>query len=448
MNTVKFKKTIILLAIVILIIGIILIVIALSNNKQNSTNKFTNSEISYEQIAEDNTLDEYNIEEFDFLLASNCIQSYISGINQNNSKYYGTDENGNYKIVVEQEEINKNAYNFLSSEYIEKNNITTQNVYNYVPKVTQDFLFVPINMKAKNTEQIKTFKVSGFVTDLNYNFINYLYVLINLDIENRTFSIEPITNDTYESNDIQNNNVRIQENENNKYSFSQYTSDTVIKQYFKNYKAMMLSNPEIAYLCLDEEYRNKSFTNVESFKKYVNDNKEKYLKINPSAYNTKTISDKNYNEKIIVDQDGHYYIFNTSLANASQFNVMLDTYVIGTSEFNETYLKQKDENKVVLNINRFLYAINDKNPYAYNVLDNTFKENNFNTYEEFETYAKNNFYEYNELAADYDLEKEGNYYIYKTQIRSGQGIAVDTKNITIIMELKENTDFVMSFNMD
>lgn len=441
MDKEAIKKSIIILTIGIVII-IILLIIAFLNSKKEQEEEKTIDKGNMQETQETIT-DKEKIEQYDFLVVSNCVSAYLSGINQNNSSYYGRDENENYTKIVEQEQINKNAYNLLSSEYIEKNAVTLKNVYEHVPKVDQNLMFVPIDMKLKEGENVNKYLVYGYAIDLEYNFIGYLYVIVNLDMDSKAFSIEPIDESIYQTALIENNNIRVPLNENNGYLYQQLSEEYRLKQYFQNYKMMLLSNVDIAYEFLDNDYKEKCFGNVDNFKKYINQNRDKLKAATLEGYEVKINGD--YTEYVEKDVKGEYYIFNISNKNAAEFKVMLNTYIIGSSDMKEEYEKASNSKKVSLNAMRFIYAINDKNYYyAYNILAESFKNRNFNTQEHFEKYVKDYFFEKN-IMKEGSLKEEGQYYTYHLTIEDELG---NTKKLTIIMQLQEGTDFVMSFNIE
>lgn len=430
---------------IIIMITIVVVLLTKIKKKENGKPNNNNNEQIEENLEETQKIvtDEERIEKYDFLVVSNCVSEYLSGINQESSSYYGRDENYNYTKVVEQETINKNAYNLLSSEYIEKNKIDLENVYQYVPKVDQKLVFVPIDMKLKNGENVNKYKVYGYVTDLEYNFISNLYVIVNLDIENKTFSIEPINEKTYQTENIENSNIRIEKNDNNQYTYQQLSEEYRLKQYFQNYKMMLLSNVDLAYKYLDDTYKEKCFGNIDNFKKYVHENRKKLMGITLAQYDAKTQGDlTQYIEK---DTKENYYVFSISNTNPAEFTVMLDIYVMNLSKVEEDYKKADDQDKVSLNTMRFINAINDKKYYyAYNILAESYKNRNFNTQEEFETYVKDNFFENNTIEEGAFKEEVG-YYVYILTLSDGNG---NTKKVNIVMELGEETDFTMSFSIE
>lgn len=107
------------------------------------------------------------------------------------------------------------------------------------------------------------------------------------------------------------------------YSVNEYipvyiTEDKMAKIYLDDYIYRVVSNPEEAYLLLDEEYRNKKFGSVNNFKQYAEtiSNTEvvidKYLVSSSDGYTIFKIYDKNEN----------IYIFKTK--GVMQYIVYLD----------------------------------------------------------------------------------------------------------------------------
>ena len=126
------------------------------------------------------------------------------------------------------------------------------------------------------------------------------------------------------------------------------------------------------------------------------------------------------------------------------FSIILDTYTIDLPEFTEKYNSANENQKVALNIDKFMTAINAKDyKYAYNCLAGSFKNNYFKTEAEFENYAKANFYESNTVAYN-TFETQGDLYTYSVTITDTK--TANKKQKTFIMQLGEGTEFVMSFD--
>ena len=304
-------------------------------------------------------------------------------------------------------------------------------------------MFVPIDMKLKKGENVNKYMIYGYTVDFEYNFMEDIYVIVNLDIDNKTYSVEPIDKNEYEKGNIQNNNIKVEQNDNNKFPYQQLSEEYRIKEYFRNYKTMLLSNEEKAYQFLNKEYKEKSFGNIDNFKKYIKDKKETIKIATLSEYHAKI--EEEYTQYIEKDEKENYYIFNISDTNPTQFDVMLDIYIIGSLEVQENYKKAEEREKVTINTMKFISGINDKNYYyTYNILADTFKNNQFQKQEDFEQYVKENFFEKNTVK-DNEFKQEGKNYIYDLTITDEEG---NTKKLTIIMQLQEGTDFIMSFSIE
>lgn len=140
---------------------------------------------------------------------------------------------------------------------------------------------------------------------------------------------------------------------------------------------------------------------------------------------------------------GKYYIFKEN--SAFQFSIILDTYSIDLPEFIEKYESATTQEKVALNLEKVIEAINEQDyKYVYNKLNETFKKNNFDTLEKFEKYMKKNFYEENE-ASYLSFNEISGTYTYSVKIKDAESKKYKTKNF--VMKLGEGTEFEMSFGI-
>lgn len=198
------------------------------------------------------------------------------------------------------------------------------------------------------------------------------------------------------------------------------------------------------YELLDKGYKQAKFGSLEKFKQYITTNKTEIIGINPQQYQV-TDGEDNTKQYVIIDQNEHYYIVREK--GVLDYSILLDTYTIDLPEFTEKYNNSTDEQKVLLNIQKFFEAINGQDyQYAYNKLDETYRNNNFKTLAEFQAYAQKNFFAQNKLAAG-KAEKQGNLYLYDITISDVSGKDKSTKTKKFVMQLKEGTDFVMSFGI-
>lgn len=341
--------------------------------------------------------------------------------------------------------------NIISNKYIEEENITTNNIlekvketniqYNENYKTVINSLYV-----VKESINLESYFVNLMYCNLNNNKNYNIKLVIQIDIENSTFTILPykyiqkLGYDKLKLGDsCEIKHQSISKNQNNTYKMVPISKNNTAERYFNIFVDYLKYDKQSSYYLLNKQYREKRFNNINEYIKYVNDNKLKEITL--KAYKVYTYED--YTQYVCVDNKDRYYIFNEK--GVMNFETILDTYTIDLPEFTEKYEAAKDEEKVLLNIQRCFTAINDKDyKYVYNKLDNTFKANNFKTLADFQRYINTNFFEKNKISAS-NARKQNGIYLYDIKISDNDGMSSITK--TFVMQLKENTDFVMSFGV-
>ena len=177
------------------------------------------------------------------------------------------------------------------------------------------------------------------------------------------------------------------------------------------------------------------------------DNQYEYIEAQSSIKVSKYDVNKedDYTQYVCIDSFENNYIFKAT--SAMKYTVILDTYTIDIPEFTEKYAKANTQEKVILNLNKFMLSLNNKDyKYAYSILANSFKQANFPSLEEFENYAKQTFFDHNAFEyVSYDSNGD-TYYTYAVTISDSTGQSIDTVTKTFIIQLNEGTDFVLSFN--
>lgn len=443
----KLKKMIIIFFIILVIIIISLIVIIVNHN--NNQEDILTDEVPEHEYVEDyiSTEMEEVTDPVEYMTAIRYINEYLSIINQSNSTYYGYNEKGEYSFIADKKEIGQEVYNLLSNQYIEKNNVTVDNVWNHIPEINETIFFIPIEIgKYKNIDVTK-YIVHGVLEKLeNYNYLSDIYLIINFDNFNGTYSIEPVNEEykTIQEVRIENIEETISQNVSNTYSYVKATEEDMAKEYFNNYKKLVLGNPVIIYNRLNKEYKEKRFPSLDEFKEYINQNKEQIKKNNIQKYHI-SIKDEG-KQYICVDQNNNYYIFEEN--SIMDYNIILDIYTLDLPEAIQKYNNSTEEEKVLINIQKVFYAINSGDyTYVYNKLDETFKDNYFKTEESLENYLKENLYQYNKISYGKN-SKNKDVYVYEISIKDVEDESKPTIQKKIVMQLKEGTDFVMSFNIE
>jgi hypothetical protein len=403
------------------------------------------------------------------------IIDYKEGINliSNHSTFYTIERFINKFLLYLQIENEEAAYSILDETYIKTNNITKEDIINNF----QDL--VPYNNGTIEIEEIyeqenenngKYYVFGRLEKDSQRKEI---YLIFSKDKKNNTFSILPINNERYykeikdkkDKKDIEEKTIKL--NQYNKMKIEILSEEDRILKIFNEFIHNELYYPEYTYNKLDEEYRNKRFGSLEKYKEYINlhynelvsmdinnmipyeefATEEEYqnylLSLKPKALNRYKIENKDsYNRYICIDDYENYYIFKET--SPFKYSVILDTYTVDLPEFLQKYKNATEQEKVALNIDKFIQAINSKDyKYAYNCLADSFKNNNFKTQEEFDVYIKEKFYEYNK--AEYiNFEEQGDLYTYRISIKNDE-TGQEIKK-TFIMQLGEGTKFVLSFD--
>lgn len=337
-------------------------------------------------------------------------------------------------------------YSILDKEYISELNVQKEHLQEKIKKYENyDFSINELYVYEKSSS-INIYFVYGTIDDEKLN------LLIKTDSSNMTFSIfleDYIESKSY-SIDMNINNINItdkeiQENDYNKYKYTNITDEYMVKQYINSLKNNILNNIEYTYNnLLDEDYKNKRFGNIENFFEYILESKEILNKIEIQKYLVNYYDD--YTEYVCMDQYENYYIFKENAI--MDYTFMLDTYTIATEKFKTEYENAEDEKKVQMNIDKFIQMIN-RHDYktSYKYISEGFKSNYFRTQNEFENCIKNNFFLYNKLEFK-NIEKKGsNLYVCNVQISDLTEANSEVKEISIIMQLNDNMDFEMSFGI-
>lgn len=434
----KKLKLIIGMIIVIIIILVITILLIKNEGKEEEKSMVTPG-IEIEDIQDETS----EIERAEYNYINVAMSTYMQNLNLENSRYYGRNENNEYVSIVEEDQKKEYILDLLSQNYISENNITIQNLDEYIETVDEQLIFVPTQLKRLINENVKTYVVSGIIENLNYQLIDEGVFIVNLDFTNRTFSIEPVNMNYDDINSVQQEITSIEENDSNQYNNASVTIENIVKEYMNNYKRLVLAKPNLIYEKLDEEYREKRFGNLEEFEKYINNNRDTIVSLQAQQYLSNSYQD--YTEYVCKDEYSNLYVFREY--GILNYEILLDSYTIISDNFKETYDSSNEEYKVAMNIDKWIQMLNNRDyTNAYNVLDETFRNNNWGSEEAFEQYMRENF------PLHYDVEyttysSEGSTYVRQINLTDITGETEGTISLNIIIQLKDNYEFVMSFSL-
>jgi len=403
-----------------------------------------------DEIALEKTLEPVIVRN-NFYIVKNCINrfySYCIAVSDIGENYY----NANKAIIQEAQSQNAEAiYEMLDTEYISSENVTKENILEKLPKIKSSTVNITNMYVSEQTNNISIYIVKGILKENITNKTSPFQIIVKVDSFNKTFSIIPQSYVEKKYNNLQiGDNIQIEVPEeigkktNNNYTFAVISDETYVRDLFYQYKVQALYTPTLVYNNLDEEYRNKRFGTLKDLEQYIKNREKMYENIQLDKYQ-KIVKD-DYTQYVCVDKNGNYYIFTEK--SVMNYSLILDTYTIDLPEFIEKYNNAEENEKVLLNIQKVFEALNSGDyTYVYNKLDNTFKSNYFKTQAEFEKYVKEKLYTNNKVSYG-NYQKGGDVYVYDIQITDANKQKMDVINKKLVMQLKQGTDFVMSFNVE
>lgn len=359
----------------------------------------------------------------------------------------------NYINLLGNKDIDK-LKNILSPSYMEQYKIKNNNILN-IDNITKldnkEQLYKTVVLKMKQCQvnnSIYIYIVNGKGRILGKEGTFTYNLMIEVDVSKNLYYVYPynfIKNNGYDKLNIGDTiNFKIEEIDNkkdNNFTYSEKTDKDMINEYFNNFIELINYYTDFAYNKLDSAYIKKRFGNKENFYSYINANRELYRSIVLREY--KVVDNTEY---IYVDNYRNTYRF-INHEGILNYKVFLDNYTIMTNQEIEKYNKLDRSDKAKYNINKFIKMLNMKDYNAiYNSLNTAFKNNKFKTFNEFKKYINSNFYDINNIEIK-EISDSKEYFVYKCVLR-GIRRREENKNITIIIKLKEGTDFEMSINIE
>lgn len=424
------KKMIIILIVIISILCIICLgILKILDKEEGNT---VNNEIVEVQdtLRPDETVqEEYSIEKernaTRFFTVQDCIQTYIDAINNNDAQ-----------AILDK----------LSTTYKEDNSIHESNISNLI-NLYNGNTFTAKEIEILRGDRIFQYRVYGYLT--NDQGRQYMYLKVKTDKNNRTFEIEPYIREEYTSlEDIPLEEANIDEiakNDNNTFSYRDISKEEISRIYQRYYTNLEIERPEEAYEMLDVSYKQERFPTIDDFKMYVEENREAIEQASLSGYSVN--NEDNITKYVIRDSYNNQYIIEEE--SIMNFTIQLDSYTIPDPTYTEEYAQLPDSEKASANVGIFMQMINTKDyTHAYEKLADGFKNNYFQSVDQFKEYVRNNWHNVNKYTIN-SYKNEGNVYIFDVSLNSIRELREDTTiNKTFNVLLGEGTDFTISFNVN
>ena len=350
---------------------------------------------------------------------------------------------------IKKERIEK-VYNTLDEEYLKYKEITLENLITKLPKKEHKSVLINNMYCVEKNERIAIYFIYGS-TETKSNLKEYIHLMVKVDFKNKTYKLllEDYV-EKYYKHLAPGQYVEIKEEEIKNYNYNTFVYEHIndedyIKDLLTHYKNILKSDKEHTYkILLDKNYKEICFNNSNEYLTYINSNYSKIISARIDEYDKE--NKDGYTQYLFKDNNENYYIFKETAP--FKYTVILDNYTIPTRHFTEEYNSSTDKEKAILNVKRFFMGIDDKNyGYSYSVLSSEFKNNKYPSKDEFIKFAKQNFFEKNEIEY-ISYEEENGLYIYKIKLTDATGNSSDEREFNIILKLNSGTNFEMSFGVE
>ena len=377
-----------------------------------------------------------------FYTVINTLAKYIQCLAYNENM----DIEQNSLSIANEEEQKEAILAMLDNTYVNKNAID-ENYEEKIQLINYEYNLIPIQIKVRYEENIIEYLVNAYIENANDFSLEEKYYIVRIDNRNGTFSIEPIdeVNEDIDSIQVERINNTIEKNQYNQYYLETISVERLVKIYMDFFTSMTLKHPDIIYnKYLENEYKEKRFENQEDFYNYVEKNREEFEQIRATKYLLDNSDSKT--KYVLMDQYNNTYEFYEE--STMVYKVRMDTYTIPDEKFLEEYNKSNEQKKVMLNVDKWVEMLNNRDyKHAYNVLDETFRNNSIGTEEDFEKYIKEHCPSHYEVEYK-EFNKEGNTYIQSIELKDIENEEAPVIKVNIIMQLLQDIDFTMSFSIN
>lgn len=402
------KKVIKIGIIIVIILIIITVALIMINKYKKKDDNILDAEDEFE-VKVNNEISEVTFDN-EILNIKACIQKYIN-------YFYEEDYNAIYET--------------LETNYKNINNITVNNIEDSVKNIYGQFMLDKLEKKEIDID-LSVYYAYGNIVYENYIIDKEKKYTIIVDYSKNKFYIIPeILENEYDYEDNNEDNS----NDCNEFNYKNYSDEEILKDQFNYYKYLILNKQQKAFEMLDSDYKNKMFdNNIDKFNEYI-------IKRKAQLENVILAQCRQSNDKYYITDDYNYnYILKKENNEYYNYTIMLDNYTIMDEQILQRYDSLDNYSKAYACAEIFVNMINTKD---YN---NAYNKTSFESMQEFEDYIRNNFFQNNIIEAQ-SVEEKDNIYIVETKIYSNTSSQADVMEKNFIVELKEGTDFTISFNI-
>lgn len=437
----KKKRKILLVLIVLMIVIIIVILVLLKKSNKAGTNVNKSS----------NFVGVYDEEEYNDLIQEE--DKTIKYVDETRNYFTVKALMNNYIDYIVYGNVNQ-LMNITSKEYIKQKKLTSNNILSNLDNI-QDMnkntkyinYYIDNIMQGEQNNEFIVFIINGKYktsTSSKYRNINNIVVLDSL---NQTYEIYP---ESYlKENKYNNINIgdkvdfkftSIMKNEDNIFKYIDKNDKEIANIIFDNWNDLLLFDQKSAYSKLNNQYKEKRFSNYNSFTDYLSN--KKYI---PTINQYRVYSKDDYTDYICTDQYNNYYIFRVQ-GGVMRYTVFLDNYTVELGTFKENYDEADENDKVAIQTGKFKQMVNLKDYNAiYSKLNEKFKDNNFKTVSDLKKYLDEKIYNINTIEIQ-EITQKDDYYVCNGVIRNQQN-QNEQKSIVIAIKLIGSNEFELSFSI-
>ena len=299
-----------------------------------------------------------------------------------------------------------------------------------------------INYAKKNNSKLH---LIGLLSDGGiHSHISHLFALIDLcskeNVSNIYIHIITDGRDTHPQSAIKYINMleeKIKDNKNIHIA-------TICGRYYMMDRDNNYDRVKKAYDMLDAEYRDLRFEDFNAFTDYLNLTQNIYNQFYIQGYN---VEKKNDTTEFTFNNTYNMY-YKILATGPMEFTVLLDDYTIETEDFKTKYASASIESKAITNADKVMKMINSKDYESiYNLLDETYRTNNFATLDSFIQYINTAFYNANYYTIS-NVSEQGSYYLITVTCKENASASAATKENRMIISIGEGTNFTMSFALE
>ena len=240
------------------------------------------------------------------------------------SSFFSISENINKICEYVNNNLPAKLINIIDKDYLDKNSLTSSNIINHFQDDYQNTTFKSYDTYVISNENLYKYYVHGYLYvnmfDEPSTITEEKYFILNYDINNLSYSIEPIDKETY-SQALETKEFNFKEitpNNDNKFTQLNLSSYNLAVLYFNDFIQTIINNPEQAYDKLNTITIDDYFPEYDDFQEYINNNKEKIYNAKVEKYS------KSGNSYRCVDNNGINYIINVSHGLNYSVQISLD----------------------------------------------------------------------------------------------------------------------------